>query len=144
MGYERLKKSLIDLVKEEQAKLGYRKEMIRLYYPLSSLNHFMETNADSEEMQELLADFPRAAEDIFGEVGITHVKDRSSIPGTSRSLTASHALFPAMIYSFFPNRAISFPHSSRRCSSCLYLPAPNLIAGSKITFSIFCTSCFTV
>ena len=76
MGYERLEKSLIDLVKEEQAKLGYRKEMIRLYYPLSSLNHFMETNADSEEMQELLADFPKAAEDIFGEVGITHVKDR--------------------------------------------------------------------
>ena len=76
MGYERLEKSLIDLVKEEQAKLGYRKEMIRLYYPLSSLNHFMETNADSEEMQELLADFPKAAEDIFGEVGITNAKDR--------------------------------------------------------------------
>lgn len=76
MGYERLEKSLIDLVKEEQAKLGYRKEMIRLYYPLSSLNHFMETNADSEEMQELLVDFPKAAEDIFGEVGITHAKDR--------------------------------------------------------------------
>ena len=76
MGYERLEKSLIDLVKEEQAKLGYRKEMIRLYYPLSSLNHFMETNADSEEMQELLADFPKAAEDIFGEVGITHAMDR--------------------------------------------------------------------
>ena len=76
MGYERLEKSLIDLVKEEQAKLGYRKELIRLYYPLSSLNHFMETNADSEEMQELLADFPKAAEDIFGEVGITHAKDR--------------------------------------------------------------------
>ena len=76
MGYERLEKSLIDLVKEEQAKLGYRKEMIRLYYPLSSLNHFMETNADSEEMQELLADFPKAAEDIFVEVGITHAKNR--------------------------------------------------------------------
>ena len=76
MGYERLEKRLIDLVKEEQAKLGYRKEMIRLYYPLSSLNHIMETNADSEEMQELLADFPRAAEDIFGKVGITHAKDR--------------------------------------------------------------------
>ena len=67
---------LTDEEKEEQAKLGYRKEMIRLYYPLSSLNHFMETNADSEEMQELLADFPKAAEDIFGEVGITHAKDR--------------------------------------------------------------------
>ena len=54
MGYECLEKSLIDLVKEEQAKLGYRKEMIRLYYPLSSLNHFMEADADPEEMQELI------------------------------------------------------------------------------------------
>ena len=71
MGYERLEKSLIDLVKEEQAKLGYRKEMIRLYYPLSSLNHFMETNADSEEMQELLADFPKEQQKIFsGKSGL--------------------------------------------------------------------------
>ena len=37
-GYEALKRNLIDIVAEEQAKLGYRKEMIRLYYPLSSLN----------------------------------------------------------------------------------------------------------
>ena len=39
MGYERLEKSLTDTIKEEQAKLGFRKEAIRLYYPLSSLNH---------------------------------------------------------------------------------------------------------
>ena len=35
MGYERLEKSLTDTIKEEQAKLGFRKEAIRLYYPLS-------------------------------------------------------------------------------------------------------------
>ena len=70
MGYERLEKSLIDLVKEEQAKLGYRKEMIRLYYPLSSLNHFMETNADSEEMQELLADFRKQQKIFSGKSGL--------------------------------------------------------------------------
>lgn len=32
-GYARLAKSLIDIVKEQQAKLGYRKEIVRLYYP---------------------------------------------------------------------------------------------------------------
>ena len=42
MGYERLEKSLTDTIKEEQAKLGFRKEAIRLYYPLSSLNHFFD------------------------------------------------------------------------------------------------------
>ena len=41
MGYKYLERSLIDIVKEEQAKLGYRKEEVRLYYPLSTLNHFL-------------------------------------------------------------------------------------------------------
>ena len=40
MGYDKLERNLIDIVKEEQAKLGFFKEDIRLYYPLSSLNHF--------------------------------------------------------------------------------------------------------
>lgn len=40
-GYDRLAKSLIDIVKEQQAKLGYRKEIVRLYYPLSTLRHFL-------------------------------------------------------------------------------------------------------
>lgn len=40
-GYDRLAQSLIDIIKEQQAKLGYRKEIVRLYYPLSSLNHFL-------------------------------------------------------------------------------------------------------
>ena len=45
MGYDKLERNLIDIVKEEQAKLGFFKEDIRLYYPLSSLNHFF--NADA-------------------------------------------------------------------------------------------------
>lgn len=36
MGFERLEQSLVDVIKEEQAKLGFREENIRLYYPLSS------------------------------------------------------------------------------------------------------------
>ena len=32
MGFERLYKNLIDIIKEEQAKLGFRREAIRLYY----------------------------------------------------------------------------------------------------------------
>ena len=40
MGFRRLEENLIDLVKEQQAKLGFRPEVIRLYYPVSTLNHF--------------------------------------------------------------------------------------------------------
>ena len=37
MTFEKLEKNLMDVVLEEQAKLGFRREKIRLYYPLSTL-----------------------------------------------------------------------------------------------------------
>lgn len=58
MGYERLEKSLTDTIKEEQAKLGFRKEAIRLYYPLSSLNHFFDVQEGEEQMLHRLQHLP--------------------------------------------------------------------------------------
>ena len=56
MNYNKLETSLIDVIKEEQAKLGYRKEKISLYYPLSSLNHFFGGETDAAGMMEILKD----------------------------------------------------------------------------------------
>ena len=53
--YQKLMDNLCDIVAEEQAKLGYMKEPIRLYYPLSSLNHFLGGNVSADEMQEKLS-----------------------------------------------------------------------------------------
>ena len=64
--YHRLENSIIDVIKEEQAKLGYRKEEIRLYYPLSSLDHFFETEADAEEMKKILAGFGAYTKENWG------------------------------------------------------------------------------
>lgn len=74
--YSRLEMSLTDVIKEQQAKLGYRKEKISLYYPLSSLNHFFGTKADAEEMMGLLKEFPAYIEERFGEVTVSHKKER--------------------------------------------------------------------
>ena len=68
MMYHRLENSIIDVIKEEQAKLGYRKEEIRLYYPLSSLDHFFETEADAEEMKKILAGFGAYTKEKLGNV----------------------------------------------------------------------------
>ena len=68
MTYHRLENSIIDVIKEEQAKLGYRKEEIRLYYPLSSLDHFFETEADAEEMKKILAGFGAYTKEKLGNV----------------------------------------------------------------------------
>ena len=76
MNYNILETSLIDVIKEEQAKLGYMKEKISLYYPLSSLNHFFESNADAAGMMEILKDFPAYMKEKFGEVVVSHRGDR--------------------------------------------------------------------
>lgn len=75
-GYEALKRNLIDIVAEEQAKLGYRKEMIRLYYPLSSLNHFFDSTDSSEDMENRLKDFPDYTSTHFHIEKISHKDDR--------------------------------------------------------------------
>ena len=41
--FTRLEKNIIEVIQEEQIKLGYRSELIRLYYPITSLNRFFHT-----------------------------------------------------------------------------------------------------
>lgn len=86
--YDNLQRSLIDVIKEEQAKLGYYREDIRLYYPLSSLNHFFGTNVEADEMQRILdgtgeqdhtpiaAGMNEALSDKLGMVEVSHRGDR--------------------------------------------------------------------
>ena len=52
MRAERLVENIVDQIKEAQLKLGYVKEAVRFYYPLSSLNALLET--DFTELGELL------------------------------------------------------------------------------------------
>ena len=74
--YEKIFENLEDLLAEEQAKLGYRKEPVRFYYPLSSLNHFFDASFSEEEMKEALKEFPAFAEERFGNVEITGKGER--------------------------------------------------------------------
>lgn len=90
-GYSRLAKSLIDIVKEQQAKLGYRKEIVRLYYPLSTLRHFFEcagadnkiaaTVISEQQMLEILApnNLPKQLTDSIGEIKVTARNERFCI-----------------------------------------------------------------
>ena len=57
-------------------KLGFRKEEIRLYYPLISLNHFFEADDDVDEMQTRLEQFPEEVKKKLGDICVTHKKDR--------------------------------------------------------------------
>lgn len=101
-GYSRLAKSLIDIVKEQQAKLGYRKEIVRLYYPLSTLRHFFECagadhkTADSviseQQMLEILAqeNLPKQLADTIGEIKVTAKNERFCIEIPSKGSEYVH------------------------------------------------------
>ena len=76
MGYDKLERNLIDIVKEEQAKLGFFKEDVRLYYPLSSLNHFFNSSDSADEMQMRLDTLPESITSKLGQIKVSHKGDR--------------------------------------------------------------------
>ena len=76
MGYDKLERNLIDIVKEEQAKLGFFKEDVRLYYPLSSLNHFFNSSDSADEMQMRLDTLPESITSKLGQIEVSHKGDR--------------------------------------------------------------------
>lgn len=76
MDYTKLENNIIDVLKEEQVKLGYRSEAVRLYYPLQSLNRFLKTNHNISEMLEELKQFTKSAEEKLGRIEISNENDR--------------------------------------------------------------------
>lgn len=74
--WNKLEKSISGILKEEQIKLGYRKEKVRIYYPLTSLNALCGTDYDAETMQNSLFTFAQCMEDVYGHMLISHEKER--------------------------------------------------------------------
>lgn len=64
--FEKLKQNVMDLLQEQQIKLGYQRETVRLYYPLESLNHLLGTAVGNAKMKELLKEFREQARELGG------------------------------------------------------------------------------
>ena len=75
-GYKILENNLIDIIKEEQAKLGYRKEKIRLYSPLSSLNNMFSCNDNVCEMANRLKKLSQYTYKTLGEIIVSNKDER--------------------------------------------------------------------
>ena len=70
--YKRLEENISDMMAEEQAKLGYMKEAVRLYYPLSSLCNILECKTDIKGMNDVLAGFSSYMEEKYGKIMISN------------------------------------------------------------------------
>ncbi len=79
MDFSRLENNIIDILTEEQIKLGYRSESVRLYYPMASLNTFFSASFTIEEMQQALQAFSAFVRDRLGDLGIANNGQRFCI-----------------------------------------------------------------
>ena len=77
--FDNLKRHLMDTIKEEQIKLGYSEETIRLYYPLKALNRLMGAQLDTECMTAHLTGFKDYVKEDFGQLEISEKNGRFCI-----------------------------------------------------------------
>ena len=76
MNFTKLEHNIVDMIKEQQVKLGYRSESVYLFYPLGSLNRLLQTDADEGRMVQLLGAFCDGAKERLGPVEVSNQGER--------------------------------------------------------------------
>lgn len=71
-----LENNIIDVIKEEQIKLGYQSETIRLYYPLESINNLLRIDYQLTELPTVLDQFCEFVNPRLGKVTYSNVNER--------------------------------------------------------------------
>lgn len=81
MNFDFGKKMIYDMMKEQQMKLGYEQETVRLYIPVQSLKHILgfREEISKEEQKEEIGKFRIELEKTLGDVKITGKGERLCI-----------------------------------------------------------------
>lgn len=74
MQYHKFKNHIIEIIQEQQYKLGFYEGDIKLYYPLASLLHLLEIN-DASDIRYHLTLFKEECKEDFGDIKISKLKD---------------------------------------------------------------------
>jgi hypothetical protein len=102
LNFSKLEQNICDVIKEEQIKLGYRKEVIRLYYPLMSLNRFLQAELNIEQMQKVLPEFCHSVEDKLGKIEVSNKGERFCFcfPQEASEYIHTHTEHEGFLYDF--------------------------------------------
>lgn len=92
MNYDILEKYIIDFIQEQQLKIGYIKENIRIYYFLSSLNSYTAQTLSVDEMKIYLEGFCDYAANRMGNIKITNNDERFCFLIPEKGVEYSHKL----------------------------------------------------
>ena len=68
-----LEKNIIEVIKEEQLKIGYRNETIRLYYPIESICNLFGNSYTIAELADVLNQFCEFVKERLGNVEHSNV-----------------------------------------------------------------------
>lgn len=80
MNTDRLMKNIVDQIVEAQLKLGYAKECMRLYFPLSSLKMLLEVNTpNADEMLQMLSEEMALQTSELGRIKVSARGERFEI-----------------------------------------------------------------
>ena len=77
--YSRLHSSLVGVIQEAQAKIGYDRHAITLYYPAASLAHMLGTKEDADTVEQALSGFSAFAQPTLGAVEVVRDDERFCI-----------------------------------------------------------------
>ena len=87
MNFKKLENNLLDMIQEQQVKIGYMSGVTRFYYPLQSLNRLLGTELTEEEMQHAMEEFSDHACDRLGKVTASSKTGVSASPCRLRPRT---------------------------------------------------------
>lgn len=79
MRFEKLEKNLIDIIAEQQIKLGYRKEQVELYYMEDSLKNLLDMEGGIQDIYKAFEEFASSEASKLGELGISNKGNRFCI-----------------------------------------------------------------
>ncbi|WP_024295736.1 DUF3877 family protein [Lacrimispora indolis] len=74
--FKGLENHIIEVIKEEQIKIGYRSEIIRLYYPIESICNLLGTSYTVTELFKVLDQFCEFVKERLGIVEYSNTETR--------------------------------------------------------------------
>ncbi len=100
--FEALNKSIWDSVKEEQVKLGYRREVIRLYYPVETIERMLKAESEEAELSALIESFCAEEKATLGNIKISSDGERYCfrLPEEASEYIHEHTPGSGFLYDF--------------------------------------------
>lgn len=74
--FKELEKNIIEVIKEEQIKIGYRSETVRLYYPMESICNLLGASYTITELCDILKQFCEFVKERLGNVAYSNTGSR--------------------------------------------------------------------